>query len=221
MLLRPIAAVLLLALAACVAEPVPTATLAPAAPAPPAAVDEQFASLPSAPITGPAQMVRGDIALPPSLPGVKRASLTAAEAPSVDRIVVHKMDRRMELVRDEAVLRTYKIDLGWQTMGHKQHAGDGRTPEGIYSIEMRNPRSAFHRALKISYPNQDDTANARARGLSPGGLIMIHGQPNNPRSFERAQAKRDWTEGCIAVSNEEIEEIWAMVADGTTIEIRP
>ncbi|MGE0420419.1 MAG: murein L,D-transpeptidase family protein [Acetobacteraceae bacterium] len=172
-----------------------------------------------------ARAVRFDIAAPPALPHFRRASLTPPDAavPPVfaDRIVIHKMARRMELIREGRPLRTYRVDLGWQTLGHKQHEGDGRTPEGIYRIESRNAQSGFHRALKISYPSPEDRARAWAKGQSPGGLIMIHGQPNNARSYERAQKKRDWTEGCIAVSNEEIEEIWTLVADGTEIELLP
>lgn len=208
-------------LAACVDRPVTVGQ-------PPAAETvrgEQTAALTAGSFAAPAHAVSYDIAAPPPLPRFRLASLTPPDAaplpPMADRIVVHKMDRRLELMRDGQPIRTYRVDLGWQTLGHKQHEGDGRTPEGVYQIEGRNDRSGFHRALKISYPNAEDRARARARGLSPGGLIMIHGQPNNPRSWERAQKKRDWTEGCIAVRNAEIEEIWAMVADGTEIEIRP
>jgi len=172
--------------------------------------------------------------LPPTMPAFKRAhygptgpalgpdlDAMTALGPVADRIVVHKMDRRLELMRQGEVIRTYPIDLGWQTLGHKQEEGDGRTPEGTYHIEMRNPSSAFHLSLKVSYPDPDDTARARARGRSPGGMIMIHGQPNDPRSYRRAQSKKDWTEGCIAVSNAAIQEIWTLVPDGTTIEIKP
>ncbi|MGE0724171.1 MAG: murein L,D-transpeptidase family protein [Alphaproteobacteria bacterium] len=218
----PIALLFLLALAACAAAPPPVATLPAPQPSAVGPADEQIAALPSAPIVGPALVARGDLALPPALPSWKRVSLTPVEAlPSIDRIVVHKTDRRLELVQDGAVVRSYQVGLGWQTVGHKVQSGDGRTPEGVYWIDGRNPRSAFHRSLKISYPSPDDRAAARERGFPPGGMIMIHGQPNDPRSFARAQRERDWTEGCIAVTNAEIEEIWAMVADGTTIEIKP
>ncbi|MCC7273882.1 MAG: L,D-transpeptidase family protein [Alphaproteobacteria bacterium] len=213
-----------LALAACTMQPV---AVAPPAPAAVAAGDDQLASLPAIGLAGAATLVRYDVVPPPPLPRFRRVSLTPPADPVapppalVDRIVVHKMDRRMELMKDGAAVRTYRIDLGWQTLGHKQHEGDGRTPEGVYTIEGRNPRSGFHRALKISYPSAEDRARANGKGMSPGGLIMIHGQPNDPRSYERAQKKRDWTEGCIAVRNDEIEEIWAFVGDGTTIEILP
>ena len=210
-----------MALTACIDRPVAVAAT-PGASQPGA---EQTAALTAGSFAATAHAVRFDIAAPPPLPRFRLASLTPPDGaplpPMADRIVVHKMDRRMELMRDGQPLRTYRIDLGWQTLGHKQHEGDGRTPEGVYRIETRNERSGFHRALKISYPNDEDRTRARSRGLSPGGLIMIHGQPNNARSYERAQKKRDWTEGCIAVSNAEVEEIWAMVADGTEIDIRP
>ncbi len=212
----------LLAVAACAPRP---AIVAPQPAAVSPSLSDQTAALQMPGFADTAHAVRSDIARPPALPHFRRASLTppdAAVAPVLaDRIVIHKMDRRMELIRDGRPIRTYRIDLGWQTLGHKQHEGDGRTPEGVYRIEGRNAQSGFHRALKISYPNAEDRARAQARGESPGGLIMIHGQPNNPRSYARAQKKRDWTEGCIAVSNEEVEEIWAMVADGTEIELRP
>ena len=211
---------LLAALAACTDRPIAVAPATATASSPTAG---QTAALGGANLGEPARAVRFDIAAPPPLPHFRRASLTPPGAPAVlaERIVVHKMDRRMELIRDGQPIRTYRIDLGWQTLGHKQHEGDGRTPEGIYHIETRNSRSGYHRALKISYPNDEDRARARARGESPGGLILIHGQPNNARSYERAQKKRDWTEGCIAVRNEEVEEIWDLVADGTVIDIRP
>ncbi|BBK36114.1 hypothetical protein STAQ_11920 [Allostella sp. ATCC 35155] len=209
------------ALAACVDRPVAVTTVPDAAPP----RGEQTAALTAGSFAEPARAVRFDIAAPPPLPAFRRASLTPPDGaplpPMADRIVVHKMDRRLELMREGKPLRTYRVDLGWQTLGHKQEEGDGRTPEGVYQIESRNDRSNYYRALKISYPNGEDRARARARGVSPGGLILIHGQPNNPRSWERAQKKRDWTEGCIAVRNAEMDEIWAMVADGTEIEIRP
>ncbi|MGE0714567.1 MAG: murein L,D-transpeptidase family protein [Alphaproteobacteria bacterium] len=222
--MRRLSFALLLALGACTVQPVETA---PESALRPPVPSEQIASLPAAgSLSAVARLVRYDIAPPPPLPRFRRASLTPGDemvpaADLVDRIVVHKMDRRLELMKDGKAVRTYRVDLGWQTLGHKQNEGDGRTPEGIYTIETRNARSGYHRALKISYPSPDDRARANARGLSPGGLIMIHGQPNDPRSYDRAQKKRDWTEGCIAVRNEEIEEIWSMVADGTTIEILP
>jgi murein L,D-transpeptidase YafK len=137
--------------------------------------------------------------------------------PEVTSIVVNKAARKMYLLHHDKVLKQYDFDLGFAPEGHKQFEGDGRTPEGTYIIDRRNPNSKFHLSIGISYPNQTDRAFAEAEGKSPGGDIFIHGQPNG-----RMAAKgRDWTYGCIAVTNDEIEEIYAMVKDGTVITIRP
>jgi len=141
-------------------------------------------------------------------------------ADHVDRVVVEKAARRMHLVRAGVTLKTYRISLGRDPIGHKEQEGDSRTPEGIYIIDARNPESRFHLSLRVSYPNGVDRRRAAARGVSPGGDIFIHGLPNGTAAAEPF-AGRDWTDGCIAVSNGEIREIWAMVKDGTTIEIRP
>jgi murein L,D-transpeptidase YafK len=120
-----------------------------------------------------------------------------------------------------APVRTYRIALGGHPEGHKRQEGDSRTPEGIYVIDARNPESRFHLSLRISYPNAEDRRRAASRGVSPGGDIFIHGLPNGDGDASRAYAGRDWTDGCIAVTNAEIREIWAMVKEGTPIEIRP
>lgn len=143
----------------------------------------------------------------------------AARSGAVDRIRVDKSDRRMELVSGGRVVRAYAVALGFAPAGHKAEEGDGRTPEGLYRIEGRNPGSAFHMSLKISYPDPADRAAAAARGVSPGGDIFIHGAPN--WWFLPGQPPGDWTRGCIAVTDAEIEEIWFLVRDGTPIEIRP
>ena len=122
----------------------------------------------------------------------------------------------MYLLHNERVLRTYDIALGFMPVGHKQFEGDGKTPEGTYFINRHNPKSRFHLSVGISYPNPQDKAFAEAQGKSPGGDIMIHG-----RSDYKGRNKGDWTAGCIAVSNPEIEELWSAVALGTTVEIRP
>jgi murein L,D-transpeptidase YafK len=137
-----------------------------------------------------------------------------------DRIVVEKAARTLSLYRGGRLLKTYKIALGPNPTGHKQQEGDGRTPEGTYTIDSRKRNSAFHRALHISYPNAEDRRRARRRGVSPGGDIMIHGLPNGLGAIGKKHVLRDWTEGCIAVTNEEIEEIWRVVPNGTPIEIR-
>jgi murein L,D-transpeptidase YafK len=137
--------------------------------------------------------------------------------PEVTSIVVNKSARKMYLLHHDRVLKEYDFVLGFAPDGHKQFEGDGKTPEGTYFIDRRNPNSDFHLSLGISYPNADDIAFAESLGKSPGGDIFIHGQPNGV-----AKAKRgDWTWGCIAVRNRDIEEIYAMVRDGTVITIRP
>jgi murein L,D-transpeptidase YafK len=137
----------------------------------------------------------------------------------VDRIVVVKSERTLMLMREGEVLKEYKVNLGSNPKGHKTRQGDRRTPEGFYFIDRRIPDSSFHRALHISYPDEMDVLNARAEGVHPGGNILIHGLPNGVKNKYRMA--KDWTRGCIAVSNEEIEEIWQLVPDWTPIEILP
>lgn len=136
--------------------------------------------------------------------------------PEVTKIEVHKSDRVMKLFHGNRLLKKYEVELGFGPEGHKQFEGDGKTPEGRYRINRRNPNSSFYLSLGISYPNARDVAYARARGRSPGGDIFIHGQPNlaTPKT-------PDWTAGCIAVSNKEMRVIYAMVQDGTVIDIFP
>lgn len=141
--------------------------------------------------------------------------------PEVTSIVVNKGARKMYLLHDEDVLREYEVDLGFAPQGHKEIEGDGKTPEGTYLIDRRNPNSSFHLSVGISYPNSADRANAYSQGKSPGGDIFIHGQPNSRKDRKRASRVSDWTAGCIAVTNEEIEEIYAMVGTGTLITLRP
>ena len=135
--------------------------------------------------------------------------------PEVTSIQVHKADRKMYLMHKDKVLKTFDIALGFVPEGHKQFEGDGKTPEGQYLISHRNPRSQYHLSLGISYPNDQDRAYAASKGKQPGGDIFIHGGP--PRPVD----KHDWTAGCIAVSDEEMEEIYAMVKPGTPIFIKP
>ena len=139
--------------------------------------------------------------------------------PEVDRIVVAKAARTMTLHGKDGSLHVIEgIQLGDEPVGPKRFEGDERTPEGRFTIDYGNPASAYHLSLHISYPRPEDTAFARAQGRSPGGLIMIHGQPND---LPAGRVPGDWTDGCIAVSNEEIEALWAAVGDGTPIEIGP
>lgn len=138
-----------------------------------------------------------------------------------DRIVINKARRELVLMRVGKAIRTYRVALGRNPAGRKMRQGDGRTPEGAYVIAGRNARSAFHRSLRISYPNVEDRARARKLGVSPGGDIMIHGLPNGRGYVGKAHRLMDWTDGCIAVTNEEIEEIWALVPNGTAVQINP
>ncbi|MGH7004900.1 MAG: L,D-transpeptidase family protein [Alphaproteobacteria bacterium] len=151
------------------------------------------------------------------------ASGCAPQSPpalQADRIVVEKSRRQMHLMRNDATVKTYRIALGGNPLGHKQQEGDSRTPEGGYVVDTRNPQSRFHLSLRVSYPSAADRQRAARRGVSPGGDIFIHGTPNGAAD-EAAFIGRDWTDGCIAVTNAEIREIWAAVGDGTPIEIRP
>ena len=135
--------------------------------------------------------------------------------PEVTLVEVHKTERRMYLLHNDKILKAYDIGLGFQPFGHKEFEGDGKTPEGAYFISHRNPNSRFHLSLGISYPNPYDSEFALTQGKTPGGDIMIHGAPPNGK---RA-TNRDWTAGCIAVTDEEIERIYSMVKPGTPIHI--
>src|SRR6056297_27006 len=136
--------------------------------------------------------------------------------PEVTRVVIHKEARKMYLLHHDRALEIYDIGLGFAPEGHKGKSGDGRTPEGHYYIDRRNPESSFHLSIGISYPNARDIEVARRLGVDPGGDIFIHGE--SPLSLLRGP---DWTWGCIAVTNDEMEEIYAMVRDGTPITIYP
>jgi murein L,D-transpeptidase YafK len=150
-------------------------------------------------------------------------SLFAAGAAdlTVDRIVVNKAKREMLLLREGKVIRHYAIGLGQSPVGPKERQGDSKTPEGAYTISGRNPASAYHLSLRVSYPSASDIERARNLGEDPGGDIMIHGLPNGEPKQPRHTRMTDWTAGCIAVNNEEIEEIWRLVPDGTPIQINP
>ena len=138
-----------------------------------------------------------------------------------DTVVVRKSERRLYLMRAGAVLRSFKVALGLRPEGHKQFEGDYRTPEGKYRLVRRNPNSEYFLSIQVSYPNDDDIARARKQGLRPGGAIMIHGQPNTPTRSRDYYQTVDWTEGCIAVSNSDMVEIWLMTPPDTPIEIQP
>jgi len=138
------------------------------------------------------------------------------DGPEITHVVVNKGARKMYLLHHDKVLESYKFDLGFAPVGHKTERGDGKTPEGTYVIDRRNPNSDFHLSLGISYPNAADRAQARARGKNPGGDIFIHGRPNKKKG-----TGPDWTAGCISVKDREIEWIYAMVRNGTPITINP
>lgn len=156
-----------------------------------------------------------------SLFWIRPRPVTLGPGLRADLVVVEKSARRLTLHRAGAALKSYRVALGRQPIGPKRVEGDGRTPEGLYVVDGRRRDSSYHRALHISYPNVEDAARARRRGESPGGSIMIHGLPNGLGWIGSAHRATDWTDGCIAVTDSEIEEIWAAVPDGTRIEIRP
>jgi len=138
-----------------------------------------------------------------------------------DRIVVVKSTRTMTLMNGGQALKTYKVALGGQPVGAKQRNGDHKTPEGTYVVDFKVPKSCFHLALHISYPNAADRERARKMGVNPGDSIEIHGLGDKYGWIGAAHRQLDWTDGCIAVTNEEIDEIWPLVAAGTPVEIRP
>ncbi|QDY71443.1 L,D-transpeptidase family protein [Qingshengfaniella alkalisoli] len=145
----------------------------------------------------------------------KPSKFKSYNGPEVTQLYLSKSERMLYLLHNTEVLKAYKVGLGFQPAGHKARSGDGRTPEGLYYIDRRNPNSRFHLSIGISYPNAYDMQVARDNGWDPGGDIFIHGDA------QRRPQLDDWTAGCIAVSNEEIEDIYAMVRDGTPIYISP
>jgi murein L,D-transpeptidase YafK len=152
----------------------------------------------------------------------------AAEAPEgvaapaqADYVLVDKSDRKLTLFKAGRVLREFDVSLGLVPNGPKQREGDFRTPEGKYLLDMRNANSDFFLSIHVSYPNEADRARARALGVDPGGQIMIHGLPNEPKYDLRRYEDTDWTDGCIAVSNSDMVDIWLMTRESTPIEIRP
>ena len=148
---------------------------------------------------------------------------TPPPAPTADRVEVYKSIRTLKLLQGDRVIREYRVALGDNPHGHKEHEGDERTPEGEYILDWRNPNSSFHKSLHVSYPNEMDRLRARLRGVEPGGIIMIHGRPSyiTRPAVLREYAGRDWTDGGIAVQNHDMDEIWAAVRDGTPIRIDP
>ena len=147
--------------------------------------------------------------------------LSSASLIQADKVVVIKSKRIMMLMRDSEIMKVYRVALGKQPNGDKIKSGDQKTPEGTYILDSRKSDSKFYRAIHISYPNESDILNAKRLGCTPGGAIMIHGLPKQLEDLGKAHRLWDWTDGCIAVTNSEIEEIWELVPDGTPIEIKP
>ena len=147
--------------------------------------------------------------------------LQASGFPTADKVLVDKSDRKLHLLMDGEIFRTFDIALGIRPVGDKEYEGDFRTPEGTYLLDMRNPDSEFFLSIHVSYPDRQDIREARSKGVDPGGAIMIHGQPNEPTRSETYYRTQDWTNGCIAVSNSDMIDIWLMTPDDTPIEIRP
>ena len=145
----------------------------------------------------------------------------AGNFPVADKVVVEKSSRTLKLLKGGMAFRTFKIALGIRPVGDKEHEGDFKTPEGAYTLDARNPDSEYFLAIHVSYPNRRDRAEARKKGIDPGGAIMIHGQPNDPTRSEAYYRTQDWTNGCIAVSNSDMIDIWLMTSENTAIEIRP
>ena len=150
-----------------------------------------------------------------------QASQRTSASKSVDKILVIKSARRLELISDGKVIRSYRISLGKQPKGPKLQEGDKRTPEGLYWVDWRKRSDKFNLAMHINYPNISDAAKARREGVNPGSMIMIHGTPDSEDNPEELFHTLDWTDGCIAMKNYEMREVWSMVKDGTMVEIRP
>ena len=158
-------------------------------------------------------------ALPEAQPVMLRP--TTETLPVVDRVLVRKAERRLILMHGGNVVRSYHVALGLSPVGQKERSGDFRTPEGSYRLERRNPRSDYFLSIQVSYPNPDDLKRARARHWDSGGSIMIHGLPNQLRHDPDYYSKNDWTDGCIAVSNADMVEIWMLTPDDAPIDILP
>lgn len=152
---------------------------------------------------------------------IYQSEVTIPQNTKADSVAVYKEKRKMILYSEGKELKTYSISLGKNPVGHKQKEGDKKTPEGNYMLDSRNPNSKYHLSIHISYPSEQDRLNAEVLGVPPGGDIFIHGLPNKMEFLEDYYVNTDWTDGCIAVTNDEIEEIWNAVDGGTPITIYP
>jgi murein L,D-transpeptidase YafK len=157
----------------------------------------------------------------PSATAPSAAMPALKDLPVADRVVVRKSERKLLLFSGDSILRTYKIALGLNPVGHKERAGDFRTPEGTYQLTRRNSRSEYFLSIQVSYPSERDVKRARRNRWDPGGAIMIHGLPNQLRHAPSYYESRDWTDGCIAVTNADMLEIWLLTPENVPIEIRP
>jgi hypothetical protein len=194
----------------------PVAGAAPAAPLPEPAA--QMASLGFSSISGATPDVTS--AMPTTADALKSGGSSEAFE-QADRVVVVKHERLLYLYRGDRVVAQYPVKLGLNPYGHKQQEGDFRTPEGKYQLTRRNRQSEFFLSIQVSYPNREDAAWAKENGWKAGGLIMIHGQPNVPKRSPEFYATRDWTDGCIALGNADMIDVWLRTAPGIPIEIRP
>jgi murein L,D-transpeptidase YafK len=145
----------------------------------------------------------------------------AGDFPIADKVIVEKAKRKLHLMNNGEAFRTFDIALGVEPVGDKEREGDQKTPEGLYSLDIRYAESDFFLAIHVSYPSSEDRANARYKGFDPGGQIMIHGQPNVPTYSAAYYRTQDWTNGCIALSNSDMIDIWLMTENNTPIEILP
>jgi hypothetical protein len=181
----------------------------------------QVAALGFSSISGTASGAAPDVTSGMPATGGHQFAGSNAAFEQADRVLVVKRERRLYLYRGDRVVAEYPIKLGLNPYGHKQQEGDFRTPEGKYQLTRRNRQSEFFLSIQVSYPNREDAAWAKENGWSPGGLIMIHGQPNVPKRSPEFYATRDWTDGCIALSNADMVDVWLRTGPGIPIEIRP
>lgn len=150
-----------------------------------------------------------------------QGGLQAGEFPVADKVLIKKSERKLYLIKDDVAFRSFDIALGIRPVGDKEEEGDFKTPEGQYTLDTKNPHSEFFLSIHVSYPSSRDRREAQQQGVEPGGAIMIHGQPNLPTKSEAYYRTQDWTNGCIAVSNSDMIDIWLMTASNTPIEILP
>jgi murein L,D-transpeptidase YafK len=161
------------------------------------------------------------LALPAFADSIAERAAPAGILLPADRVIVRKAERRMELLREGQTIANFRVSLGLNPSGHKQREGDFRTPEGSYRLTRRNARSEFFLSVLVSYPEAVDMALARRNGWAPGGSIMVHGLPNEPKYSRDRYLRTDWTDGCIALSNEDMLDFWLLTSPGTPIEIQP